>query len=354
MTTLRPLEEQLTDLLRDYQSRELIVGGAQVTVIHQGQVAAQVAYGTDSWERPMRTDTVSCCYCVSKIPLFLAFLAAIDAGQVGLESTIAEVLPDASPFVGAATILETLSQRGGFSTLQGPLSRFIPAEDRRLAHRWLPESAKLPRGLQAYSVSEVGWLTALMLERLTGKHYADAVTEVLIGLFGPQILPPQTGPLSVTFQPSDDGATVVPLLNEATRALRSQWNPSLGWYTTATGIALVGAAINDAWHGRTKLSQDLVRYATSPVAPATMDAGLDREASFGLGFWTELSKTAYGPAISGTAFGHNAQGGTSYLVVDPERELVVAGGFDLAYYGDAETGVRRRPLIETIVAGLDA
>lgn len=347
------LNADLTELFASFRDAGLIVGGAQAHVICGGEVVADVAFGTDHLGRPLTTESYACSYCVSKVPVFLALIAAIDSGRISAETTIGEILPDANPWVGSATILETLSQRAGFSVLFGPVSRFVPSHLRRVAHQWLQPSDRAPRGTQHYSVSEVGWLAAAMLERLHGRHYAEAVPSVLTGIFGPGILPVATGELSVSYQPAGDGSTNVPLLNEATRAVRSQWNPSLGWYTSATGMARVGAAINEAWHGRSTMSRDLIRFATSPVAPAVYDPGLEREISFGLGFWTGLSGSAFGDRIGAAAFGHNAQGGTSYLLIDPERDLVIAGCFDLARYEDAKTGERRRPLVETILDAVD-
>jgi CubicO group peptidase (beta-lactamase class C family) len=300
----------------------------------------------------MTPGTYSCTYCISKVPLFLAVVTAIDAGRLTPETPIREILPDANPFVGEATVIETLSQRGGFSTLPGPVSRFVPSHMRRVAHQWLRELEQVPRGAQHYSVSEVGWLAATMLERLHGRHYADVIGSELISAFGAEALPAPSGGLAITYQPTEAGDPV-PLLNEGTRAVRTQWNPSLGWYATATAVARLGASINDAWHGRTVLSRDVVRFATRPVAEPVFDPGLNREMSFGLGFWTDPARDVGGLPLSPGSFGHNAQGGTCFMLVDPERELSVAACLDLALQGDTVEGIRRTPLVEAVLGSVD-
>lgn len=346
------LTDDLKALLAGFQRDGLIVGGAQLAAFQEGRLVADVAYGVDHLGEPMATGSYSCTYCISKVPLFLALLGAIDAGRISPETRIGEILADANPWVAEATILDTLSQRAGFSSLQGPVSRFVPFHLRRVSQQWLLEAPNMPRGTQCYSVSEVGWLVAAMLERLHDRHYADVIGSVVTGMFGPEVLPAPTGGLAVTYQPSQSGDPV-PLLNEATRTVQSQWNPSLGWYTSAMGVARLGAALGDAWHGRTTVSRDLIRFATAPVAEPVHDRGLGREASFGLGFWTDLFTSMAGVSLSGSAFGHNAQGGTSFLVVDPERELSIAACFDLSVHEDAQVGVRRGPVVETIVRAVD-
>lgn len=339
--------------LHAFLAGDQLVGGAQVAVVQEGVTVANVAVGVDHTGAGMTPDHVSCVYCCSKIPVFTAALAALDAGKMQLDSTIGALLDDANPWVGECGIAEMLVMRGGFSALEGPVSRFVPEQLRRTSHQWLAESPKMPRGAQAYSVSEVGWLTTTVLERLTDRHYAEMLPLVIGEALGADVLRAPPGPLSVSYQLDEPGGTAIPMLNEATRAARSQWNPSLGWYASANSLARFGAALSDAWHGRKNLSSHIVRYATTPLAPMTDDVALQRPASFGLGFWTDMAAQGYGSAIGGMSFGHTSQGGTSFLVVDPEREVTIAANLDLALESDTGEGARRAPLVTAILEALD-
>lgn len=346
------LERPTADYLDDLLARSLIVGGAQVSIIHGGRERLSLAFGHDHRGEPLTTAHASCLYCCSKIPVFTVLLAAIDSGLLRLDTRIAQLLPDANDWVGEATVAELLSQRGGFAVLEGPVSRFVPEQMRRTCHHWLSESAKAPRGSQAYAVSEVGWLVALIAEHGMGRHYGELVPQITAQVLGPDVLQPENGPLWCTYQQLE-GRAPVPLLNELTAVVRRQWNPSLGWYAPAAALARYGAALSAAWNGRTPLGAAIVQEATRPSAPATFDLGLQREASFGLGFWTGLADHGFGDAGSASSFGHAAQGGSSFLFVDPERDLSVAGCFDIGLPDDTGLGARRGPFISAIIEAAD-
>ena len=82
--------------------------------------------------------------------------------------------------------------------------------------------------------------------------------------------------------------------------------------------------------------------------------GMQTEMTYGLGFWTCLSEMGYGAAASSSSFGHGAQGSTSSLFIDPERELVVSLCFDLAIENDSAKQIRRGPLMDAIFEVIDA
>lgn len=328
--------------------------GAQVAVFADGQLRAEVAVGSDHHGDPFAPDTASCLYCCSKVPLFTAVLGLIDAGSLTVDGALGSVFDDANEFVSSCTVFELLTQTGGVTVMPGPVSRFVPDERRRTAHTWLPESGQAPRGVPAYAVSEVGWLAALLLERVTGLTYGEAIRSISADALSERALSVRTGSIAVTFQHDPAREFPLPLLNEQTTRVRSQWNPALGWYASATALAQYGAELEAAWHGSRKLSADLVRYATSPQIPVAHDVGLHRDASYGLGFWTDLSLGGFGTGLSGSAFGHAAQGGTSFVVVDPERRVVIAGCMDLALESDTGAGERRAPLVDAILEVIGA
>ncbi len=331
-----------------------LVGGGQAVVVQRGEVLANVAVGVDYLNQPMLPEHVSCVYCCSKLPIYTAILAFMQSGKAQLNTKIGELLPDANDWVGACELGQMLEQRGGFTMLDGPLSRFIPDNVRRQSPAWLQEPEERPRGTLAYSVSEVGWLSALILEHATGRHHAEELVRVLTEVLGPGTLTEAAGPITVTYQRDPETGVTIPLLNERVSMVRGQWNPSLGWYSSAFGLSQFGAALNDAWHGRTRLGSDIIRYATTPHYEPEYDAGLKTDASYGLGFWTDLSGVGFGSGASASSFGHGAQGGTSSLYVDPERELVVALCFDLAIENEGLKEVRRAPLMDAIFEVVDA
>ncbi len=347
------LEQAVADRLQGFLADGHLVRGAQAVVFQGGTLRANVAVGTDYIAQPLTTEHVSCVYCCTKVPLYTTFLAMMEAGVAQLTTTIGELLPDANPWVASCTISELLGQRGGFTMLDGPVSRFIPDHLRQVSQQWLMEPEQRPRGTLAYSISEVAWLVAAIIEKASGRHYAQQIGHVLPDLLGPDVLPVQNGPLTVTYQLDPETDTPVPLLNEIASVVRGQWNPALGWYTSALGMARLGVGLNDAWHGRTKLGAPMMQYAATPGSEPEIDPGLGCEATYGLGFWTSMEELGFGTKLSDTAFGHGAQGGTASLVIDPERELVAAFSFDLALDSTASTPVRRAPLTDLIIDVVD-
>jgi len=347
------IEKVVTDVLHAELAAGRLVRGAQVSVFCKGRAIAEVAVGTDHLGERMRVQTGFCLYCCSKVPLFTAVLATLDSGRLSVDSPLGTVLAGCNDFVGSCTVAELLTQTGGVAVLAGPESRFVPDHMRRTAHTWLPESGQAPRGTPAYAISEVGWLAALLLEELSGCSYSQAVATMSTKVLGDRACTSQTERVAVTFQPEPSRGAPVPLLNEQSAVVRSQWNPSLGWYAPATALARYGAELDHAWHGERSISKDLVRYATAPQIPVSYDVVLGREASYGLGYWTDLKQGGFGIAASDVAFGHVAQGGTAFLFVDPERRLSVAGCMDLSLEDDTGQGVRRAPLVDAILAAHD-
>ena len=71
--------------------------------------------------------------------------------------------------------------------------------------------------------------------------------------------------------------------------------------------------------------------------------------------WTELNRFhSISSKLSASSFGHGAQGGASYLIVDPERELSIGLSFDLSLDEDVNESKRRAPLVDGILEILDA
>ena len=91
------LASDLEELLAGFRRQGLIVGGAQVAVFQEGRLVADVAYGTDHLGQPLTTGSYSCTYCISKVPLFMALLGAIDSGWLTPETRVGQVLADANP-----------------------------------------------------------------------------------------------------------------------------------------------------------------------------------------------------------------------------------------------------------------
>lgn len=349
------LQAYLSGQLKEYLSSGHLAGGGQAAVIRAGEIVADVTVGVDHADQARTPDSVACLYCISKVPVAMALLALADRGQLSLDRPVGEVLPDANPFIASCPIDLLMAHRGGVAIFQGPVSRFVPDPMRRVSHTWLSESPDSPRGSLRYAVSETAWVMAAIVERITGQHYAEATRSLLDSAFVPGAIRPQTGPLAITYRKLEPDDPPIPVLNEQVAAVRDQWNPALGWYASAGSLAFFGHSLSEAWNGRCSISADLVKRATAPFAEAEFDPGLKRDASHGLGVWTELNRFhSISSKLSASSFGHGAQGGASYLIVDPERELSIGLSFDLSLDEDVNESKRRAPLVEGILEILDA
>ncbi len=145
--------------------------------------------------------------------------------------------------------------------------------------------------------------------------------------------------VSATFDLTLDSP--VPLLAEVGAQTACEWNPAFGSYGTMGAMAQFYRGLLDDLAGAAEvLPAGLLSDATTARLPLTEDVTLGRPAGFGLGFMTPLQSHHFGEHPSAAAFGHAGQGGTSFAMADPERDLVAAVLFNAGL--DADTALSFR------------
>jgi CubicO group peptidase (beta-lactamase class C family) len=174
----------------------------------------------------------------------------------------------------------------------------------------------------------------------------------LVVRFDPDTFSSEVGRVSVTFDLTLDSP--VPLLAEVGPDTACEWNPAFGSYGTMGAMAKFYRGLLDDLAGEHRvLPAELLGEATRARLPLTEDVTLGRPAGFGLGFMTPLSSHHFGERPSEVAFGHAGQGGTSFAMADPERDLVAAVLFNAGLDADTALSYRRVNLVDAIYRGVD-
>mgnify|MGYP006415921045 CR=1 FL=1 len=158
------------------------VPGASVALIADGRLAWSRGYGvkTKGGDEPVDTSTIFESGSLTKPVFAHAFLQFVDAGRIGLDTPLSEVVPtpfaDDDPRASAITVRHALSHASGFPNWRGKdalkttfepgskfqysgegyvyLSRAAEALTGRPVHEWLRDALLTPLGM---SVSSFVW-----------------------------------------------------------------------------------------------------------------------------------------------------------------------------------------------------
>lgn len=343
--------------LDDTAAERSLFAGYQLAVVLDGAVVCCAAGGVDALERPIAPRSLLAVYCTGKPIVALAVIAAIEAGEIRLDDAIGSWVEGIEhPRTAALTVRQLLTHTAGLGQ-PGIEARITPAAQRDdLARR-----ARLPDGFRpgidaAYSEFTAWHLLAMALERASGAplHQLVSATSQRWG-FGDDIVlcpdPATAGAAAPRVAPNVQlhGGRFVPMLGEVVPGVIGEWNPAMGAYATAGGLARLYWSMLDRLHrgGAPALAE-----ATTPQRLATADPVLGRRCSFGFGFMTDLAGHGFSDRCSPRSFGHSGNAGMSFALADPDHGLAIAyigNGFT-----DAESlvGYHRPALVGRCYAAL--
>lgn len=358
---------------------------AQLAIHWRGEPVLARSYGwldPVACEQPTQPDTLFDLASLTKLFVVGTFMTLVEAGRVGLDQRVADVIgafrglrpvrPYENPLSpgGFVSVVETTSSVDvGQITFRSILSHTsgLPAwrplfrqASRKAARRMALETAcAYPSGTRIV-YSDIGLIVlGMAVEQLLGQPLDQAVaarvTEPL-GLAHTRYLPidmdgastPGVGAANVapTEMCSWRGRRVVGEVHDENAAGLGGVAGHAGLFSTAADVAAFGQCFLDG--GRPLLQPATVTEMTRPQAE--QDA-LRR----GLGFvlWSP-DPEASGNPLSQRAFGHTGFTGTS-LWVDPERELVVALLTNDVYYGreNRQIGQLRVALHRAVAQAID-
>ena len=372
-----------------------------ICVIHRGETVWQEAWGwidPESHNTPVTSDSLFDLASVTKLIVETSFLALVEAGAIGLESRLVDVVPE----FGRLSPREIESGQDPHTRARLPVEgRFrgmsVDPGDVSFRHL-LTHSSGLPPWCSVYLLAadrpppppthvrhydEARWRRGLcaMVDFPFAGTIGDTIryTDIGIMLLGEAVARLRGSRLDeavkdLALQPLGlDSFTYNPMLKSLDRGrivpteLDDHWRQRRAWGEVhdenACGVggiaghaglfatALDVARFGQAWLAgdeRLGISADLRCEATRLQA-----AGQYR---LGLGWMLKAeSDSSAGDRYSGNSFGHTGFTGTS-LWIDPERQLVSAVLTNRVYHGRHNEGIHafRRAIHDLIVDSVEA
>ena len=339
--------------------------GAQLCVRVGGESVLDVAVGRTHLHEPFRTDTLSALYCTAKPLVAVAVLALIADDELSLEDQLGHVVAELDgTWMAERTVEEVLAHTAGLHSMNTVLARILPESMREGFLLTMEPPPAWRFGVDRSYAEFGGWyVLGRVIEELAEQPYGDFVAERVVDAYGidrsdlvvhfdSDTFAEMSGRVSATYdltlhQP-------VPLLAEVGPDTACEWNPAFGSYGTMSAMAaFYSGLLADLGGAGHAVPPDLLAEAVRPRLPLTFDSTLDREAGFGLGFMTPLSSHWFGERPSDAAFGHAGQGGTSFAMADPERDVAIAVLFNAGLDADTALSFRRVNLVDSIYRSLD-
>lgn len=340
--------------------------GAQLAVSRGRERLLDVAVGRTHLGEPFGTDTLSALYCTAKPVVATAVLRLVADDELSLEDRLGDVIDDLpAAWMADRTVEEVLGHTAGLHVINTILARILPERSRE---GWLYASEP-PVGWRfgvdrAYAEFGGWYVLGKVIESLVDEPFDAYVRRSVLDPYGVpgddlvvrfdaeryERLRPR---ISATFDLTMDRP--VPLLAEVGPETACEWNPAFGAYGTMGAMCTFYEGLLDDLAGeRRVLPAHLLADAATARLPLNHDVTLDRDAGFGLGFMTPLSSHHFGDRPSSAAFGHAGQGGTSFAMADPERDVAVAVLFNAGLDADTALSFRRVHLVDAIYRALDA
>ena len=367
-----------------------------ICVMHQGKTILHEAWGWIDPERrqlPVKPETLFDLASVSKLIVETSFLVLVEAGAIGLDSRLVDVLPE----------FARLSPRGMGAGQDPHTRRFLPFPTRLrretvepaavtfkhlLTHRsGLPawRSVYLSAGERPPSAPAAGdgyeaerWrrgLDAMLDFPFAGNVGGEILySDIGIMLLGEAVARLQGArldkaldalvlrPLHLSTFTYNPVATGRPRENIAPTEMDRHWRGRRAWGEVHDENACgVGGIAGHA--GLFATAEDVARFGQAwlsndprlQISPQLRAAATSEQASggmrLGLGWMLKAERdSSAGDLFSATSYGHTGFTGTS-LWIDPERELACAVLSNRVYHGRQEAGIHafRRAIHDLIV-----
>ncbi len=326
--------------------------GANIIIAHKGKIVMRESFGQAEPNRPMQLDDVFLMMSVSKSFTALLTLKAVEQGWLSLDTRICEIYPEfAQNGKENITVFHILTHQAGLYGM--PFMPTVPVDQMGDMNNIFVELCKMPADFKAgtkSSYSAIAGYTVLgkILEKCDPKQrpFAQIAQEELFeplkmshSQFGGTEGNPRLVPVSHTDKEKAKGDAMVGGLEKIEYMLNMQARPNY-LIPAGNGYATVDDLFRFAESLRTKqtiISAELVDYATQnhcgdmdneTLKAECIKLGLEPiKAMFGLhgGYvrGTHNTLSMCGALASPNAFG-GMGGGSTFYMVEPERELTVA------------------------------
>jgi uncharacterized protein (TIGR03437 family) len=364
------IDSAMQNLLRRYDAP----GGA-IAITYQNRLVYAKGFGVKDkvHNEAFHPDTPARVGSISKPLTALAVLRLVDTGRLRLEDRVLDVLGETiAPRAlikdtrwTQITVRHLLQHSGGLDAAETYDPLFLPPEIYRAVLPSLPPQPKdilqllLAEPLQfapgtRYAYSNFGYsMLGLVVERVTGKRYGEAVRELVLSrLDAPRVrlgsvptslrwlgeanyyLPAAAEPVESVYEP---GLLVAP----PDGALWSEHiESSGGWTMSAVDMARLFLAV-DGRRGTALLSPQLLREVTSRPSYAAPNDPV----YYGLGFIVQPDGTGFNLAHDGYI------GGSLANAIRAERNSL---GIFVVFNGTPEEGEKVAEFFEAVNTGLTA
>lgn len=305
--------------------------GVQVAAYHHGALVVDIAAGQldAARRRPVRPDSLFCCFSVTKALAAFEVWRLIAAGRIEPDAPVRRYWPG---FRAPVTVAQLLSHQGGLHRVPDPLCRAF-LTDERAGLAWVAdlEPAWPPGTASGYHTLTYGWLVRGLLEAVTGAPVPAVLgPDVFLGLpageehRAAQLVEDGAARGLPWLEQGPPGSPVHPAMEAMPPSFVPDWNdpavraarqPAFSGWSTARALA---AHVDG-------LADDLVALGTRLQVDG-VDRCLELPVRRGLG--VELGGRFEGGAVgalgpNGRAFGHGGHGG-QVVVRDPDAELTIA------------------------------
>jgi CubicO group peptidase (beta-lactamase class C family) len=301
--------------------------GGQIVVHHRGQRVFDWAFGQARAGVAMTVDSHPIWMSAGKPLAAIGILQFVAAGEIALDTRVAEVLPEFG-ILGKApiTVRHILTHTAGF---RGPLNNFAPGpweEILRRVYALRQEPDWVPGKKAGYHVGSSWFILGQLIHRLDGRPFEqyvrDAVlrpvnaTESSVGLNRADI--DSLGDRLAMVTPDFPG-------NHLDGMIVSR--PGANARGPVRELAAIYQSLSD--HDGRLLPPELSRQMVSRQREGMFDETFKQTVDWGWGLkldskrYGKLETYGYGPHASDATFGHSGnQCGCAFA--DPEHELVVA------------------------------
>lgn len=353
MTVTTDLSLSTVRRLFDAEVERGIETGVQLSVAYRGEVV-DVTTGDNGTGQPMTADTYVPWTCSSKPLGALAFAAAWEAGAVGLDTPVAEILPDfASAGKELVRARDLLTHTTGMpdpllavDTAGADVASWEDIDALIWAVICSAPTEVLPGTAMIYNPVTNWFVLDRMLNALSGRRSGDSYRSLIerLGLcvtlgIDPAIPAEQL----VTVGSSEDQPTGLEYMQLAS-ALPL---PGVGVWGSMRNLRVVGEVLlaKGVHHDARIIGQASVEALTATHWPSSPRRSIcDTDFPYGLGIMT--LPYIFGRRCSFRTFGH-AGGNTSTLLVDPLFDLVVAVYWN-GRLDDVKTFARRYALVRAL------
>ena len=272
-----PVDFSELDKLVPEELREKNTPGAVITIISGDQVVYQKAFGVSSVETnaPMQPEMLFRLGSTTKMFTAAALLTLAEQNKIKLNEPIGNRVKGLNGRVGQVTPHYLLSNNAGVRDFAAPV---ISSDDPALGNMvrsWKDDVFFANQG-EIYSYSSPGfWLSGFVVEELSGKPYADAMTELLftpIGMERTTLRPfmAVTYPFAIGHAVENGKPTILrPLFNNV-----AMWPAGSIWSNGKDLSRWVIALLNDGRvDGKQVLSSSIINQMVQHHVPVPGETG---------------------------------------------------------------------------------